>query len=123
MRKYDQFATIIEAYQTGIIDDNDLDELLSLLQDQYQTQHPQVLDMLESDSEIMKQHRSIYDNVREAAHAFETAIDLVYQAVREDSQDLFDTALEVFQNGNRAINEAVLDFEEFVERSELIGEL
>ncbi len=123
MPKYDQFATIIEAYKTDVIDDHDLEELLTILHEQYQEQHPEVLKLLRLDRDLMTNHRQIYVNVQKASANFEAALELADQASRDGNIELLDDALETFREGNVLLNDAVYEFEELMERSEVIGEL
>lgn len=115
LQKYLDFKGYVDEYLQGIIDKDEILEILEILRRRYDRQHSALLDPLEHNPKFYEENKSWIDPLREAAIKFEEARDTIEDAILHDDDDPISEALEVFKEGNRLLIETSMDIDDMLE--------
>ena len=97
-----------------------------MLQDIQSEQHESLLATLEENVELQRNHRQIYESLKEVTLLFDEALDITEQALTgdpEEEDDLFEEAMETFKRGNLLLADAFYELDEMFERSNFHGQI
>lgn len=122
--RYNEFSIPFAAYRGGGLSREDFLELIRELRDIQNEQHDRVLNTLEKDVALNRDHPHIVESMQEVVAHFDEAVDLTEQALMgpvAEEEELFDEALDIFKKGNLILADLFFDFDEIWERSDVQG--
>ena len=96
--RYKEFTIPFVVYREGELSREDFLQLVHELQDIQSEQHESLLVTLEENVELQRNHRQIYESLKEVTLLFDEALDITEQALTgdpEEEDDLFEEEEEV----------------------------
>ena len=123
--RYKEFTIPFVVYREGELSREDFLQLVHELQDIQSEQHESLLTTLEENVNLQKNHRHIYESLKEVTLLFDEALDITEQALTgepEEEDDLFEEAMETFKRGNLLLADAFYELDEMFERSNFHGQ-
>ena len=124
--RYKEFTIPFVVYREGELSREDFLQLVHELQDIQREQHESLLATLEENVELQRNHRQIYESLKEVTLLFDEALDITEQALTgdpEEEDDLFEEAMETFKRGNLMLADAFYELDEMFERSNFHGQI
>ncbi len=124
--RYKEFTIPFVVYREGELSREDFLQLVHELQDIQSEQHESLLATLEENVELQRNHRQIYESLKEVTLLFDEALDITEQALTgdpEEEDDLFEEAMETFKRGNLLLADAFYELDEMFERSNFHGQI
>jgi len=124
--RYKEFTIPFVVYREGELSREDFLQLVHELQDIQSEQHESLLATLEENVELQRNHRQIYESLKEVTLLFDEALDITEQALTgdpEEEDDLFEEAMETFKRGNLMLADAFYELDEMFERSNFHGQI
>ena len=124
--RYKEFTIPFVVYREGELSREDFLQLVHELQDIQSEQHESLLTTLEENVNLQKNHRHIYESLKEVTLLFDEALDITEQALTgepEEEDDLFEEAMETFKRGNLLLADAFYELDEMFERSNFHGQI
>lgn len=124
--RYKEFTIPFVVYREGELSREDFLQLVHELQDIQSEQHESLLVTLEENVELQRNHRQIYESLKEVTLLFDEALDITEQALTgdpEEEDDLFEEAMETFKRGNLMLADAFYELDEMFERSNFHGQI
>ena len=124
--RYKEFPIPFVVYREGELSREDFLQLVHELQDIQSEQHESLLTTLEENVNLQKNHRHIYESLKEVTLLFDEALDITEQALTgepEEEDDLFEEAMETFKRGNLLLADAFYELDEMFERSNFHGQI
>ena len=124
--RYKEFTIPFVVYREGELSREDFLQLVHELQDIQNEQHESLLTTLDENVDLQKNHRHIYESLKEVTLLFDEALDITEQALTgdpEEEDDLFEEAMETFKRGNLILADCFYELDEMFERSNFHGQI
>jgi len=122
--RYHEFCIPFEAYKEGDLTRADFLAITRELKEIQADQHEALLDQIESDAFLRENHPGLYESLLDITRMFDEAIDITEHALtgpKEEENDFFEDALDVFKRGNILLSEVFYDIDELWERGDIAG--
>jgi hypothetical protein len=124
--RYKEFTIPFVVYREGELSREDFLQIVRELQDIQHEQHDSLLETLDENVDLQRNHPHIYESLREVTELFDEALIITEQALTgalEEEEDLFEEALETFKRGNLLLADCHYELDEMWERSSFHGQI
>lgn len=122
--RYKEFSIPFVVYREGELSRDDFLEIIEEVKEIQNQQHESLLQTLERNDDLKKNHRKLFEALKEVTRLFDEAVDITESALQgnpDEEEDLFEDALETFKKGNLLLADTFYELDEMWERSDLQG--